>query len=82
MTTTLHNTATVDRVKIYQVSPELYDAMMTLSTAAARDIGATLGELIKIRASHISYCAFCLDTHVNDARRLGETEQRLALVAD
>jgi AhpD family alkylhydroperoxidase len=80
MTTTLQD-STVDRIKIYKVSPELYDAMMTLSTAAAKDIDATLGELIKIRASQINHCAFCLDMHVNDARKHGETEQRLALVA-
>jgi AhpD family alkylhydroperoxidase len=81
MTTTLHNSNTVERIKIYQVSPDLYDAMMTLSTAAAKDVDATLGELIKIRASQLNHCAFCLDMHVNDARKHGETEQRLALVA-
>jgi AhpD family alkylhydroperoxidase len=81
MTTTVQDPTTVDRIKIYKVSPELYDAMMTLSTAAAKDIDVTLGELIKIRASQINHCAFCLDMHVNDARKHGETEQRLALVA-
>jgi AhpD family alkylhydroperoxidase len=81
MTTTLHPPAAVDRIKIFKVSPELYDAMMTLSTAAAKDIDATLGELIKIRASQLNHCAFCLDMHVNDARKHGETEQRLALIA-
>lgn len=81
MTTTLQSPDTVDRIKIYKVSPELYDAMMTLSTAAAKDVDATLGELIKIRASQLNHCAFCLDMHVNDARKHGETEQRLALVA-
>lgn len=34
-------------------------------------------ELIKIRASQINGCAFCLDMHTKDARKLGETEQRL-----
>ncbi|WP_319448495.1 MULTISPECIES: carboxymuconolactone decarboxylase family protein [unclassified Mycobacterium] len=81
MTTTVQDQTTVDRIKIYKVSPELYDAMMTLSTAAAKDTDVTLGELIKIRASQINHCAFCLDMHVNDARKHGETEQRLALVA-
>jgi AhpD family alkylhydroperoxidase len=85
MTNTLENPAqqssNADRIKIYKVSPELYDAMMTLSTAAAKDVEVSLGELIKIRASQINHCAFCLDMHVNDARKHGETEQRLALVA-
>jgi AhpD family alkylhydroperoxidase len=81
MTSTVQDQTTVDRIKIYKVSPELYDAMMTLSTASAKDTDVTLGELIKIRASQINHCAFCLDMHVNDARKHGETEQRLALVA-
>jgi AhpD family alkylhydroperoxidase len=55
--------------------------MMSLSSAASKDIDPTIGELIKIRASQINRCAFCLDMHVNDARKHGETEQRLALVA-
>jgi AhpD family alkylhydroperoxidase len=59
----------------------LYDAMMKLSTASAKDIDPTIAELIKIRASQINHCAFCLDMHVADARKQGETEQRLALIA-
>jgi len=37
-------------------------------------------ELIKIRASQINGCAFCLDMHTKDARKLGETEQRIYLL--
>ncbi|CRZ17571.1 carboxymuconolactone decarboxylase family protein [Mycolicibacterium neworleansense] len=81
MTQTLEPTKTVDRLKIYKASPELYDAMMALSNAAAKDVDPTIGELIKIRASQINHCAFCLDMHTRDARKQGETEQRLALVA-
>jgi AhpD family alkylhydroperoxidase len=81
MTQTLETKNAVDRINIYKVSPELYDAMMTLSTAAAKDTDPTIGELIKIRASQINHCAFCLDMHVHDARKHGETEQRLALIA-
>lgn len=81
MTQTLTNPTAVDRLNIYKVSPEIYDAMMKLSGASAKDIDPTIGELIKIRASQINHCAFCLDMHVADARAQGETEQRLALVA-
>ena len=81
MTQTLQHPAAIDRLNIYKVSPELYDAMMKLSTASAKDIDPTIGELVKIRASQINHCAFCLDMHVADARKQGETEQRLALVA-
>src|SRR6478609_10693098 len=80
MTQTLETKDTTNRIKIYKISPELYDAMMTLSTAAAKDVDVTLGELIKIRASQINHCAFCLDMHTADARKHGETEQRLYLL--
>ncbi len=78
MTQTL---ATQDRLKIYKASPELYDAMMTLSTAAAKDVDPELGELIKIRASQINHCAFCLDMHTRDARKQGVSEQKLDVLA-
>jgi len=81
MTQTLQHPTAIDRLNIYKVSPELYDAMMKLSTSSAKGVDPTLGELIKIRASQINHCAFCLDMHVADARKNGETEQRLALIA-
>lgn len=81
MTQTLHDRNTTDRLKIHMVSPEVYDAMMKLSAASAKDVDPTIGELVKIRASQINHCAFCLDMHVTGARKQGETEQRLALVA-
>jgi AhpD family alkylhydroperoxidase len=81
MTQTLETKNTVDRLKIYKTSPELYDAMMTLSNAAAKDLDAELGELIKIRASQINHCAFCLDMHTRDARKHGVSEQKLDVLA-
>jgi AhpD family alkylhydroperoxidase len=81
MTQTLETTNTVDRLKIYKTSPELYDAMMALSNAAAKDIDAELGELIKIRASQINHCAYCLDMHTRDARKHGVSEQKLDVLA-
>jgi AhpD family alkylhydroperoxidase len=81
MTQTLEHPTAIDRLNIYKVSPDLYDAMMKLSTASAKGIDPSLAELVKIRASQINHCAFCLDMHVADARKQGETEQRLALVA-
>jgi AhpD family alkylhydroperoxidase len=69
------------RIEIYKTSPELLDAMMVLSTAAAKDIDAELAELIKIRASQINHCAFCLDMHTRDARAHGVAEQKLDVLA-
>jgi AhpD family alkylhydroperoxidase len=40
-----------------------------------------LKELVRLRASQINGCAFCLDMHVTDARKAGETERRLATVS-
>jgi AhpD family alkylhydroperoxidase len=80
MTTTLDNLPAT-RMKIYQTSPELYEAMMTLSNAAAKDVEPELGELIKIRASQINHCAFCLDMHTRDARKHGVSDQKLDVLA-
>ncbi|HET6731424.1 carboxymuconolactone decarboxylase family protein [Mycobacterium sp.] len=68
------------RIKLNQVSPELYEAMVVLSNAAAKDIDPALAELIKIRASQMNHCAFCLDMHTADARKHGIGEQKLALL--
>lgn len=66
------------RVKIDQALPEVYKAMYTLSGATANTVlTPTHRELIKIRSSQINGCAFCIDMHTKDARKLGETEQRI-----
>src|SRR4029078_4856721 len=74
-------TLEANRIKIYKTSPELYDAMMALSNAAAKDIDPELGELIKIPASQINHCAFCLDMHLRDARKHGVSDQKLDVLA-
>ncbi len=81
MTQTLEQTTKVERIKLHAVSPELYDAMMALSNAAARDVDPDLAELIKIRASQMNHCAFCLDMHTHDARGREISEQKLSLLA-
>jgi AhpD family alkylhydroperoxidase len=68
------------RINLNKVSPELYEAMVVLSTAASKDIDPDLAELIKIRASQMNHCAFCLDMHTADARKQGIGEQKLALL--
>lgn len=70
-----------DRLKIYKASPELLDAMMNLSAASAKDVEPELGELIKIRASQINHCGFCLNMHLVDARKHGVSEQKLDVLA-
>ena len=82
MTTTLESQLHANhRIKIYKSSPELLDAMMTLSAASAKDVEPEIGELIKIRASQINHCGFCLNMHLVDARKHGVSEQKLDVLA-
>jgi|SRR5690348_4491676 len=69
------------RINLNRVSPEVYEAMVTLNTAAAKDLDPELAELIKIRASQMNHCAFCLDMHSADAREHGVSEQKTDLLA-
>ena len=63
------------------VQPEAYKAMRVLENYLdTANISAVHKELIKIRASQINGCAFCIDLHTKDARKLGETEQRIYLL--
>src|SRR6188474_80004 len=52
-------------------------AMLNLSAEAEGHLERSLFELVKIRASQINGCAYCLDMHTKDARGAGETEQRI-----
>ena len=52
-------------------------AMFTLSSEVAAKLEPALFELVKIRASQLNGCAYCIDMHTKDARRAGETEQRI-----
>ena len=64
-----------------QVAPEGIAALRKVE-AYIRQSGLSprLIELVKMRASQINGCAFCLDMHSKDARKAGETEQRLYLL--
>jgi AhpD family alkylhydroperoxidase len=53
------------------------DAMSHLSSTTRQGLEPLLLELVKIRASQINGCAYCLDMHTKDARALGETNERL-----
>ncbi|MDI3385630.1 carboxymuconolactone decarboxylase family protein [Streptomyces sp. B-S-A8] len=65
-----------------ELPAEFRTAMQTLSAAAKRGLGdAALAELVMIRASQLNRCAFCLDMHLTVARKAGESEDRLDLLA-
>jgi AhpD family alkylhydroperoxidase len=66
------------RVSLSGASPEIYKAMLQLNSAVERTpLERSLKELVKIRASQINGCAYCLDMHTLDARAAGEAEQRI-----
>jgi AhpD family alkylhydroperoxidase len=76
-------TATIPvRLDFEAAAPGVYKAMATLDRAATRalddaGIEPRLRELVRIRASQLNGCAYCIDMHTKDARKLGETEQRI-----
>lgn len=70
------------RIVIPTVAPEAYQALMNLESYISKtSLTPTHKELIKIRASQINGCAFCINMHTADARKNGETEQRIYLTS-
>ena len=69
------------RLNAYQAAPAVMKAMMVLeSQVVANGLEPALMELVKIRASQINGCAFCLHMHTRDARAKGEKEERIYLL--
>lgn len=63
------------------VNPAGFQALLKLEEATRKmGIAPVLIELIKIRASQINGCSYCLDMHVTDLRKIGESEQRMSLI--
>ena len=70
------------RMNYFQVAPETMKALMVLEEQIqSTGIEKSLIELVKIRASQINGCAFCINMHTEDARKRGETEQRIYLLS-
>ncbi|MBO0962629.1 carboxymuconolactone decarboxylase family protein [Neobacillus sp. MM2021_6] len=70
------------RINYLEVAPEALKIMMEMEKYnGSTGIDRKLRELIKIRASLINGCAFCINMHTTDARKMGETEQRLFCVS-
>jgi AhpD family alkylhydroperoxidase len=69
------------RVNINTTEPQAYKAMYALENyLASTQLTKTHKELIKIRASQINGCAFCINMHTKDALKNGETNQRIFLL--
>jgi AhpD family alkylhydroperoxidase len=65
------------RLELAKLAPEVYRAMVRLETAVQVGIDPTLHELVRIRASQLNHCAFCLDMHTKDALAAGESPERI-----
>jgi AhpD family alkylhydroperoxidase len=70
------------RIPYYEIAPQAIKAMRGVKTyIESSSIDARLRALVELRISQINGCAFCLDTHSQEARHAGETQQRLDCLA-
>ena len=76
MTTTERKT----RVDLARKAPAVYKAMIALDAAARQGLDPELVELVLTRCSQINHCAWCIDMHTADARKIGISEQKLFLL--
>lgn len=71
-----------ERLDYWKAAPDLMQAVLNMEqTAANSGIEYSLYELTKTRASQINGCAYCIHMHTRDARKAGETEERLYLLS-
>lgn len=69
------------RLDFYKANPDVTKAMLALEERVSKNsIEKPLAELVRLRASQLNGCAFCVDMHAADARKGGETERRLTAV--
>ena len=69
------------RIDPRKVAPEVFRAMIALESAVkATGLESNLLDLVKLRASQINGCAYCIDMHSKDLRAEGESEERLYLL--
>lgn len=70
------------RMNIFQVAPDAIKGMVAVETAIGKSgLEHGLLELVRLRASQINGCGFCIYMHVKDALKHGETDIRLHLVS-
>jgi AhpD family alkylhydroperoxidase len=69
------------RLDFFTANPNAVSALLVLEEHISKSaLEKSLAELVRLRASQINGCAFCVDMHATDARKAGETERRLAAV--
>ncbi|MFI8402942.1 carboxymuconolactone decarboxylase family protein [Streptomyces sp. NPDC085463] len=65
------------RMDFSTVAPKVFKAVLALDAAAREGLDPVLLELVQIRTAQINRCAYCLDYHTSDARKAGESEERV-----
>lgn len=66
------------RINIKQLEPKAYEVLLAMERyLSTTELTLQLRELIKIRVSQINKCAYCIEMHAKDARKAGESEQRI-----
>ncbi|MEU3886663.1 carboxymuconolactone decarboxylase family protein [Streptomyces sp. NPDC029041] len=80
-TSTKSTLGTAKRLDFGASAPKAFRALIAFDAAARDGLDPALVELIQIRSSHLNHCAYCLHMHTNDARKAGESEDRLHMVA-
>ncbi|MFF7390295.1 carboxymuconolactone decarboxylase family protein [Streptomyces scabiei] len=68
------------RLDFAKSASNAFRALIGFDAAAREGVDPALVELIQIRASHLNHCAYCLHMHTNDARKAGESEDRLHMI--
>lgn len=71
---------TTARINFAAASPKTAKALVALDAAVRDGVDPALAELVRIRASQLNGCAYCLHLHSSDARKAGESEERLTMV--
>ncbi|MER0482184.1 carboxymuconolactone decarboxylase family protein [Streptomyces sp. Edi2] len=69
------------RVNFAKAAPKAFKALIGFDAAAREGLDPTLVELVQIRSSQLNKCAYCLHMHTSDARKAGESAERLHMVA-
>ncbi len=80
-TATAAPAATTPRVNYAKAAPKAFRALLALDAAAREGLDPALVELVQIRSSQLNNCAYCLDMHVKDARKAGESDERVYLLS-
>jgi AhpD family alkylhydroperoxidase len=69
------------RLDAVKAAPDVYRAMLALeSVVKSSDLDGNLLDLVRLRASQVNGCAYCIDMHSKDLRAAGESEERIYLL--